>query len=29
VGLRVGLVADEASTDGIIQALATHFWEST
>ncbi len=25
VGLTVGLVADEASADGIIQALATHF----
>jgi uroporphyrinogen III methyltransferase/synthase len=29
VGLRVGLVADEASADGIIQALTTHFGEST
>ena len=29
LGLRVGLVADEASTEGIIQALTTHFGEST
>jgi uroporphyrinogen-III synthase len=28
VGLPVGLVADEATTEGIIQALTTHFGES-
>jgi uroporphyrinogen III methyltransferase/synthase len=28
-GLRVGLVAEEASVDGIIQALTTHFGERT
>ena len=28
VGLRVGLVADEATTDGIIRALVSHFGES-
>lgn len=29
VGLRVGLVAHEATADGIIRALVTHFGEST
>jgi uroporphyrinogen-III synthase len=29
VGLRVGLVADETSADGIIRALVEHFVEST
>jgi uroporphyrinogen-III synthase len=29
VGLKVGLVADETTSDGIIQALVTHFGEST
>lgn len=29
VGLRVGLVADETTTDGIIRALVSHFGEST
>lgn len=29
VGLRVGLVADETSADGIIRALVEHFGEST
>jgi uroporphyrinogen-III synthase len=28
VGLKVGLVADETTSDGIIQALVTHFGES-
>lgn len=29
VGLRVGLVADEATSDGIIRALVEHYGEST
>jgi uroporphyrinogen-III synthase len=29
VGLKVGLVADETTSDGIIQALVSHFGEST
>jgi uroporphyrinogen-III synthase len=29
VGLKVGLVADETTSDGIIQALVTHFGETT
>jgi uroporphyrinogen-III synthase len=29
VGLRVGLVADETTSDGIIRALVSHFGEST
>jgi uroporphyrinogen-III synthase len=29
VGLKVGLVADETTSDGIIQALVTHFAETT
>ena len=29
VGLRVGLVADEATVEGIIRALVAHFGEST
>jgi uroporphyrinogen-III synthase len=28
VGLKVGLVADETTSDGIIQALVSHFGES-
>ena len=29
VGLTVGLVADETTSDGIIRTLVTHFGEST
>jgi uroporphyrinogen-III synthase len=29
VGLRVGLVADETTSDGIIRALVSHFGESS
>ena len=29
VGLPVGLVADETTSDGIIRSLVSHFWESS
>jgi hypothetical protein len=29
MGLHVGLVADETTSDGIIRALVAHFGEST